>query len=154
MRVQSSTTKRTNVRRNEFKIYSLETCKFVSQQTNQQQRTEEYNLKHGITPKTIKKSVRDTISITKQEDIGVEFKMENSDDLETCLEEFSNVHKWAKQILNIIRKNPQVRSQFYQDFRKAALNYWIQVTKNNGKVITVKSNKLSGYYYIIDKNDE
>lgn len=78
-------------------------------------------------------------------------KMENSDDLETCLEEFSNVHKWAKQILNIIRKNPQIKSQFYQDFRKAALNYWIQVTKNNGKVITVKSNKLSGYYYIIDK---
>ena len=35
-----------DIKSNEFKIYSLETCKFVSQQTNQQQRTEEYNLKH------------------------------------------------------------------------------------------------------------
>ena len=40
---------------------------------------------HGITPKTIKKSIRDNISITKQEDIGVEFNMENADDIKNTI---------------------------------------------------------------------
>lgn len=78
-------------------------------------------------------------------------KMENSDDLETCLTEFSRVHKWAQQILIRIKKNPQVKSQFYQDFKKSAMSYWIQVTNKDGKVVTVKSNKRFGYYYIIDE---
>ena len=51
---------------------------------------EKYNKEHGIIPKTIKKSVRDTISIIKQEDIGVEFKMESSDDIKNTVAELTD----------------------------------------------------------------
>ena len=44
----------------------------------------------SITPKTITKSVRDTISITKQEDIGVEFKMENSEDIKNTIAQLTD----------------------------------------------------------------
>lgn len=59
--------------------------KAITETNRRRKIQEEYNLKHGITPKTIKKSVRDTISITKQEDIGIEFKMENPDDIKNTI---------------------------------------------------------------------
>ena len=59
--------------------------KAITETNRRRKIQEEYNIKHGITPKTIKKSVRDTISITKQEDIGVEFKMENPDDIKNTI---------------------------------------------------------------------
>ncbi|MCI8617575.1 MAG: excinuclease ABC subunit UvrB [Clostridia bacterium] len=59
--------------------------KAISETNRRRKIQEEYNLTNGITPKTIKKSVRDTISIIKQEDIGIEFKMENSDDIKTTI---------------------------------------------------------------------
>lgn len=64
--------------------------KAISETNRRRKIQEEYNLKHGITPKTIQKSVRDTISITKQEDIGVEFKMENSDDIKNTINELTD----------------------------------------------------------------
>ena len=42
---------------------------------------EEYNIKHNITPKTIKKSVRESIRAITVEDIEVEYKLEKSDDI-------------------------------------------------------------------------
>ena len=59
--------------------------KAISETNRRRKIQENYNLKHNIIPKTIKKSVRDTISITKQEDIGIEFKMENSDDIKNTI---------------------------------------------------------------------
>ena len=59
--------------------------KAISETNRRRKIQEDYNLKHNIIPKTIKKSVRDTISITKQEDIGIEFKMENSDDIKNTI---------------------------------------------------------------------
>ena len=59
--------------------------KAISETNRRRKIQEEYNIKHNIVPKTIKKSVRDTISITKQEDIGVEFKMESSDDIKNTI---------------------------------------------------------------------
>ena len=59
--------------------------KAISETNRRRKIQEEYNLEHGITPKTIKKSVRDTISITKQEDIGIEFKMESSEDIRNTI---------------------------------------------------------------------
>ena len=59
--------------------------KAISETNRRRKIQQEYNLEHNITPKTIKKSVRDTISITKHEDIGVEFKMENPDDIKNTI---------------------------------------------------------------------
>ncbi len=59
--------------------------KAISETNRRRKIQEEYNLAHGITPKTINKSVRETISITKQEDIGVEFKMESTDDIKDTI---------------------------------------------------------------------
>ena len=46
---------------------------------------EAYNKEHGITPKTITKSIREAISAVKQEDIGVEFKMEKEEDVKNSI---------------------------------------------------------------------
>ena len=51
---------------------------------------EEYNKIHGITPKTIKKSVRETISIVKQEDIGVEYKLEKKEDIKDTISKLTD----------------------------------------------------------------
>lgn len=59
--------------------------KAISETNRRRKIQEEYNIKHNIVPKTIKKSVRDTISITKQEDIGVKFKMESPDDIKNTI---------------------------------------------------------------------
>ena len=64
--------------------------KAISETNRRRKIQEEYNLAHGITPKTINKSVRDTISITKQEDIGVEFKMESADDIKNTITELTD----------------------------------------------------------------
>ncbi len=46
---------------------------------------EEYNNEHGITPKTIQKSIRDTIKATMVEDISVEYKLEKNDDIKDII---------------------------------------------------------------------
>ena len=42
---------------------------------------EKYNEEHGIIPKTIQKSVRDTISITNVQDISTDYKLEKEEDI-------------------------------------------------------------------------
>ena len=46
---------------------------------------EEYNKINGITPKTIQKSVRDSIKATMIEDISVEYKLEQEDDIKDVI---------------------------------------------------------------------
>lgn len=46
---------------------------------------EKYNIEHNIVPKTIKKSVRDTIKVTQAEDIGVEYKLEKEEDIKEVI---------------------------------------------------------------------
>ena len=64
--------------------------KAISETNRRRKIQQEYNLKHGITPKTINKSIRDTISITKQEDIGIDFKMENQDDIKSIIAQLTD----------------------------------------------------------------
>lgn len=59
--------------------------KAISETNRRRKIQEEYNRVHGITPKTINKSVRDTISITSAEDIGVEYKLEKKEDIKETI---------------------------------------------------------------------
>lgn len=51
---------------------------------------EEYNKEHGITPKTIQKSVRDNISMTTAEDISVEYKLEKNENLQEVVTQLTD----------------------------------------------------------------
>lgn len=46
---------------------------------------EDYNKEHNIIPKTIKKSVRDSIKVTQAEDIGIEYKLEKEEDIKDTI---------------------------------------------------------------------
>ncbi len=46
---------------------------------------EQYNKEHNITPKTIRKDIRDTISAIKLEDISVEYKLEKEEDIKEVI---------------------------------------------------------------------
>ena len=59
--------------------------KAISETNRRRKIQEEYNKEHNITPKTITKSVRDTIKITEAEDIGVEYKLEKEDDIKETI---------------------------------------------------------------------
>ena len=59
--------------------------KAISETNRRRRIQEEYNKEHGIIPKTIQKSIRDTISIINAEDIGVEFKLEKEEDIKEAI---------------------------------------------------------------------
>ncbi len=67
--------------------------KAITETNRRRKIQQEYNEKHNITPKTIKKSVRDTISITNADDIEVEFKMEKTEDIK------ETINKLTEQML-------------------------------------------------------
>lgn len=64
--------------------------KAISETNRRRKIQEEYNKKHNITPKTIKKSVRETIKATTVEDIGVEYKLEKSEDVNKVITELTD----------------------------------------------------------------
>ena len=59
--------------------------KAISETNRRRKIQTEYNEKNGITPKTINKSVRDTIRAVQAEDIGIEFKEENSENIKETI---------------------------------------------------------------------
>ena len=73
--------------------------KAISETNRRRKIQEQYNLEHGITPKTIQKSVRDTISIIDASDISVEYKLENSEDIkETIAKLTDEMLKYAAEM--------------------------------------------------------
>ena len=64
--------------------------KAITETNRRRKIQEEYNKEHGITPKTITKSIREAISAVKQEDIGVEFKMEKEEDVKKAIEKLTD----------------------------------------------------------------
>ena len=59
--------------------------KAITETNRRRKIQQEYNEKHGITPKTINKSVRETIAITNVEDIGVEYKLEKNENIKEVI---------------------------------------------------------------------
>ncbi|MBR3255434.1 MAG: excinuclease ABC subunit UvrB [Clostridia bacterium] len=59
--------------------------KAISETNRRRKIQEQYNKEHGITPKTIQKSVRDSISAIQVADIGVEYKLEKEEDIKVTI---------------------------------------------------------------------
>ena len=59
--------------------------KAISETNRRRKIQTEYNEVHGITPKTINKSVRDAIREVQTEDIGVEFKADKGEDIKETI---------------------------------------------------------------------
>ena len=51
---------------------------------------EKYNQEHGITPKTIRKDIRETIHATKAEDIELEYKFEKNTDIKDTINKLTD----------------------------------------------------------------
>jgi len=64
--------------------------KAISETNRRRKIQEEYNQKHGITPKTIQKSVRDNISMTTVEDISVEYKLEKNENIQDVITQLTD----------------------------------------------------------------
>ena len=60
-------------------------------ETNRRRAIQEaYNKEHNIIPKTIKKSVRDSIKAVQAEDIGLEYKLEKEEDIKDTINKLTN----------------------------------------------------------------
>ena len=59
--------------------------KAISETNRRRKIQQEYNEKHGITPQTINKSIRDTISITKVEEISEEYNISKDESMEDII---------------------------------------------------------------------
>lgn len=80
--------------------------------------------------------------------------MITSEDMIPLLEDLSKLKPWVKQIIKIINTDESLFSQFYQDFRKDYVQYWIQKKVNNPdgtfRIETISINKPEGIYYLLD----
>lgn len=80
--------------------------------------------------------------------------MINSDDMIPLLENMAKIKPWVNQIIELLQDDETLFSQFYQDFRKDFIPYWIQKKKmmpdGTFKMETIAINKPEGVYYLID----
>lgn len=80
--------------------------------------------------------------------------MVTSEDMIPLLEDLSKLKPWVKQIVKLVKSNDSLFSQFYQDFRKDYVQYWIQKKVNNPdgtfRIETISVNKPEGVYYLLD----
>ena len=80
--------------------------------------------------------------------------MISSEDMIPLLEDLSKLKPWVKQIVKIVNSDDSLFSQFYQDFRKDYVQYWIQKKVKNPdgtfKIETISVNKPEGVYYLLD----
>ena len=64
--------------------------KAISETNRRRSIQQKYNEEHGITPQTIKKSVRESIKATVIEDIAVEYNLEKDEDLEEVIRKLTD----------------------------------------------------------------
>lgn len=80
--------------------------------------------------------------------------MINSDDMIPLLENVAKIKPWVNQVIELLQGDEILFSQFYQDFRKDFMPYWIQKKKmlpdGTFKMETIAVNKPEGIYYLLD----
>ena len=80
--------------------------------------------------------------------------MITSEDMVPLLEDLSKLKPWVEQIVEVVNSDDSLFSQFYQDFRKDYVQYWIQKKVKNPdgtfKIETISVNKPEGVYYLLD----
>ena len=80
--------------------------------------------------------------------------MVTAQDMIPLLKEMSRRKPWVKQIIRILENDETLFSQFYQDFRKDFMSYWIQKKKilpdGTYKMQTISVNTPEGVYYLLD----
>ena len=64
--------------------------KAISETNRRRGIQEKYNKEHNITPRTIQKSVRDSIKATQTEDIGIEYKFEKEEDIKETINKLTD----------------------------------------------------------------
>lgn len=79
--------------------------------------------------------------------------MDSVDDMIPLLERASKASPYLKRVIRFIEKNEELKSKFYQNFRKDTTNYWIQVKQVNKDgsttYITKQVNKQEGINTIL-----
>ena len=80
--------------------------------------------------------------------------MINSDDMLPLMQDLQRIKPWVKQVTKLLQGDETLFSQFYQDFRKDFMPYWIQKKKmmpdGTFKMETITNNKPEGVYYLLD----
>ncbi|MEE1476301.1 DUF7831 domain-containing protein [Fusobacterium sp.] len=80
--------------------------------------------------------------------------MINSDDMLPLMQDLQRIKPWVKQVTKLLQGDETLFSQFYQDFRKDFMLYWVQKKKmmpdGTFKMETIAINKPEGVYYLLD----
>lgn len=80
--------------------------------------------------------------------------MINSDDMLPLMQDLQRTKPWVKQVTKLLQGDETLFSQFYQDFRKDFMSYWIQKKRmmpdGSFKMETIAINKPEGVYYLLD----
>lgn len=80
--------------------------------------------------------------------------MINSDDMLPLMQDLQRIKPWVKQVTKLLQGDETLFSQFYQDFKKDFMPYWIQKKKmmpdGTFKMETIAINKPEGVYYLLD----
>lgn len=81
--------------------------------------------------------------------------MIDSSDMIPLMEKMVNTKPWIKQIIKLLSNDNVLFSQFYQDFRKDFVQYWVQKRTTNPdgtfNVSTVRINKPESISYLLDQ---
>lgn len=80
--------------------------------------------------------------------------MITSEDMIPLMQELEKNKPWVKQVTKLLQGDETLFSQFYQDFRKDFMPYWIQKKKmmpdGTFKMQTIAINKPEDVYYLLD----
>lgn len=81
--------------------------------------------------------------------------MVTSEDMIPLLEDLAKTNRWVQEIIELLKDDDVLYSQFYQDFRKDWASYWIQKIKRNSNggytYETININTPEGINFLLDQ---